>query len=276
MSSLTDGEPRLTGNRPYRKSAVDREGSRWRDGEPFSQEPIDEFLDFNSVFLSDLLQIAEETLSSFLLPLQLGTSAAVLPGSNTYVLSGRVKSTSSLLQKLRRMKTTPLSNIQDIAGFRFDCSLTLTEQTKVAEAFKNAFLLEGAKRADVRDLREDSHSGYRAVHLHIRSDLGRAEMQIRSALQSKWANLYEEAADIYGRDIRYLHELGFSIPAGAEEITAELHELSALVKKVEDLVDEGQPELKAKVNALEADVYGILDRIHETLKESRIRAGGRS
>ncbi|OFT84229.1 hypothetical protein HMPREF3101_04630 [Corynebacterium sp. HMSC29G08] len=99
------------------------------------------------------------------------------------------------------MKTTPLSNIQDIAGFRFDCSLTLTEQTKVAEAFKNAFLLEGAKRVDVRDLREDSHSGYRAVHLHIRSELGRAEMQIRSALQSKWANLYEEAADIYGRDI---------------------------------------------------------------------------
>ena len=60
-------------------------------------------------------------------------------------------------------------------------------------------------------------------------------MQIRTALQSKWANLYEEAADIYGRDIRYLREKGVTMPPGAEDVVGQLHELSSLVKRVEEL-----------------------------------------
>ena len=235
MSAFEERNRRLIGKRPYSKTAVDTAGRRWRDGEPYDPEPIEDFLEFNATFLSDLLEIAEETARSLILPLQLGREPKVLPGSNTYIISGRVKTESTLLQKLRRMGTTPISNIHDVAGLRFDSSLTLSEQIKVAEVFKNSFLVEGAKRVDIRDLREESHSGYRVIHLHIRSGLGRAEMQIRTALQSKWANLYEEAADIYGRDIRYLHEKGVSMPPGAEDVVGQLHELSSLVKRVEEL-----------------------------------------
>lgn len=260
---------RLTGKRPYSKTAVDTAGSRWRDGELYDPVPIENFLEFNAILLSDLLKIAEDTVRSLIIPLQLGSGSAVLPGSNTYIISGRVKTESTLLQKLRRMGATPISNIQDVSGLRFDSSLTLSEQTKVAEVFRNAFLVEGAKRVDIRDLREDSHSGYRAVHLHIRSELGRAEMQVRTALQSKWANLYEEAADIYGRDIRYLHEKGVRMPPGAEEVVGRLQELSTLVKRVEDLSDTKDPDLKPRIDVLQREVYGMLDDIHASIRIAR-------
>ena len=269
MSTFEESSRRLAGKRPYSKTAVDTAGSRWRDGERYDPEPIEDFLEFNATFLSDLLEIAEETARSLILPLQLGREPKVLPGSNTYIISGRVKTESTLLQKLRRMGTTPISNIHDVAGLRFDSSLTLSEQIKVAEAFKNAFLVEGAKRVDIRDLREESHSGYRAIHLHIRSGLGRAEMQIRTALQSKWANLYEEAADIYGRDIRYLHEKGVSMPPGAEDVVGQLHELSSLVKRVEELSDTRNPNLQPRIDALQREVYGMLDDIHASTRVAR-------
>lgn len=269
MSAFEESSRRLVGKRPYSKNAVDTAGSRWRDGEPYDSVPIEDFLEFNATFLSDLLEIAEETARSLILPLQIGSESKVLPGSNTYIISGRVKTESTLLQKLRRMGTTPISNIHDVAGLRFDSSLTLSEQTKVAEVFRNAFLVEGAKRVDIRDLREESHSGYRAIHLHIRSELGRAEMQIRTALQSKWANLYEEAADIYGRDIRYLHEKGVSMPPRAEGVVGQLHELSSLVKRVEELSDTRNPSLQPRIDALQREVYGMLDDIHSSTRVAR-------
>lgn len=269
MSTFKESSRRLAGKRPYSKNAVDTVGSRWRDGEPYDPVPIEDFLEFNATLLSDLLEIAEETARSLILPLQLGSESKVLPGSNTYIISGRVKTESTLLQKLRRMGTTPISNIHDVAGLRFDSSLTLSEQIKVAEVFRNVFLVEGAKRVDIRDLREDSHSGYRAIHLHIRSELGRAEMQIRTALQSKWANLYEEAADIFGRDIRYLHEEGVTMPPGAEDVVGQLHELSSLVKRVEELSDTRNPNLQSRTDALQCEVYGMLDDIHASIRVAR-------
>lgn len=269
MSKFEERNRRLTGKRPYSKTAVDAAGSRWRDGEPYDQALIEDFLEFNATLLSDLLEIAEDAARSFILPLEHGSGSAVLPGSNSYIISGRVKTKSTLLQKLRRMGATPISNIQDVAGLRFDSSLTLSEQTKVAEVFRDAFLVEGAKRVDIRDLREDSHSGYRAVHLHIRSELGRAEMQIRTSLQSKWANLYEEAADIYGRDIRYLHEEGVSMPLGAEDAVGRLHDLSAQAKAVEDLSDTRDPNLKARIDASQREMYGMLEDIHASIRVAR-------
>lgn len=276
MNNCADENQQLSGKPPYAKSAVDREGKQWRDGLPHDAGVIEAFLEFNSVLLSDLLAIAEETAGSLLLPLKPGAAPVVLPNSDTYVFSARVKTEETLLQKLRRMRKTPLRNVQDVAGLRFDCSLTLSQQTKVAEAFSNAFLVAGASRVDIRDLREGSHSGYRAVHLHIRSSLGRAEMQIRSSLQSKWANLYEEAADIYGRDIRYLHEAGVSMPAGAEKIVQDLHALSNRVKEVEELVDNGLPSAESDISTLEPDLYGTLDSIHKSLRANRLKATDRS
>ena len=106
-------------------------------------------------------------------------------GENPPFSKSRVKTKDTLLEKLQRLQTTPLMNIQDVAGIRFDCDLSLTEQTEVAEVFKRGFENSGAKRVDIRDCRDEPHSGYRAIHLYIRGNAGRSEMQIRTAWQSK-------------------------------------------------------------------------------------------
>src|SRR5699024_10832968 len=107
-----------------------------------------------------------------------------------------------------------------------------------------------------------------AMHLHIYSKAGRAEMQIRTALQSKWANLYETAADVFGRDIRYLHE-GAQVPDGARQVVQELHHLSGMAKRIEDLADINGLQKNSELIKLQHDAYGILDRIHGRLKSIR-------
>ena len=276
MNATDDFEQLLRGSKPYSKSAVEREGNKWRDGEVYDQDPIDEFLAFNAEYLSRLLKVAKQTVGSFIAPWKSSrTGDSVHPNSATYVFSARVKTESTLLGKLRRMESTPIPNVHDVAGLRFDCDFSLKEQEQAAEAFAHGFELAGATSVAIKDLRDGSHSGYRAIHLHIRSELGRAEMQIRTALQSKWANLYEEAADIYGRDIRYLHE-GAEFPEGAKLVVSELQELSNLVKRVEELENDVTGPLEQQVASLKTDAYGMLEDIHASLRERRTTGEGRS
>ncbi|WP_249399783.1 GTP pyrophosphokinase [Corynebacterium qintianiae] len=251
---------------------MDKQAKLWRDGKPYDVDVIDEFLAFNAGVIEELMTLTDLTIGSFIIPISNDTGLQVTPDSNAYLLTSRVKTKATLLQKLRRMSETPLTNIHDIAGIRFDCDLTLTEQTKVAKAFAEGFEMSGAKKVEVKDLRNSPHSGYRAVHLHIRFEAGRAEMQIRTALQSKWANLYEEAADILGRGIRYLDE-GESVPPGAEAIVDNLQGASLLVERVEELSDTEKVSRDPEVKKLRGEVYGMLESIHGNLKEVRLEFG---
>ncbi|WP_280137911.1 hypothetical protein [Corynebacterium coyleae] len=45
--------------------------------------------------------------------------------------------------------------------------------------------------------------GYRAIHLVVQSAAGNVELQMRTLLQSEWANTFEKLADKTGRKIRY-------------------------------------------------------------------------
>lgn len=254
---------------PFSKTKVNTQGSRWRDGEQYEDGVIDEFLAFNAELLDEFMRIADNTIACIIRPLSSVEKSPVLPDSNDYTLSARVKTKGTLLEKLRRMQTTPLMNIQDVAGYRFDCDLSLSEQLSYAHAFRTDLLDSGANRVDIRDLREDPHSGYRAIHLHIRAKAGRGEMQIRTALQAKWANIYEEAADILGREIRYLHE-GASMPPGAEDFVKKLLEASSMVRRVEETADARSYARSAEIKTLYRDVYGMLDDIHTDLRSLRL------
>jgi ppGpp synthetase/RelA/SpoT-type nucleotidyltranferase len=132
--------------------------------------------------------------------------AEILPGRSIEVTS-RPKTIDTLRQKLVRDHNTPLPNIQDVAGVRFEAEMSLDEQDLVVSKIVDLFDHDPA--TSIHDLRENPHSGYRAVHIWLRFDgsveqlHGPVEVQVRTHLQGQWANMYESAADLLGRGIRY-------------------------------------------------------------------------
>lgn len=123
-----------------------------------------------------------------------------LLGGRAFEITSRPKTLDTLRQKLQRDPGTPLPSVQDVAGVRFEAEMTLDEQDAVVNAIAGHFDHELPQC--VHDLRSDPHSGYRAVHLWLRLE-ARVEVQVRTHLQGDWANMYEVAADVFGRHIRY-------------------------------------------------------------------------
>lgn len=115
-------------------------------------------------------------------------------------VSARAKTIDTLRDKLRREKHLKLNQVQDVAGVRVDISGSLEDQTLFAEDVASLF---GVDRADIKDIRRDPHSGYRAVHVWLRLPAGRVEVQVRTRGQSAWANMFERLGDHVGRHIRY-------------------------------------------------------------------------
>lgn len=116
-------------------------------------------------------------------------------------VSSRAKTIDTLRQKLIRKPTLPLNTVQDLAGVRVDLDCNLNEQTRFAEEIRRELARE--HRSDIKDIRKEPHSGYRAVHVWLRLPAGRVEIQVRTLAQSAWANTYEQLGDLAGRHIRY-------------------------------------------------------------------------
>jgi len=121
--------------------------------------------------------------------------------SGSMDVSSRAKTIDTLREKLMRETHLNLNQVQDLAGVRVDFEGNLEEQTAFAEELAAYF--GGEPRALVKDIRQEPHSGYRAVHLWLRLPAGRVEVQLRTRYQSAWANLYERLGDLLGRHIRY-------------------------------------------------------------------------
>ena len=116
-----------------------------------------------------------------------------------FKVTSRLKTLDTLTQKLNRDRQYPLPAVQDIAGVRFEAEMTLDEQDAVAGAIMGMF---NQDPGCIHDLRSEPHSGYRAVHVWLRLPV-RVEVQVRTRIQGHWANMYESAADVLGREIRY-------------------------------------------------------------------------
>lgn len=241
-------------------------GSNLRKGLPYDQEILLSFLEHQALLCDSLMEIAADTVNCLIYPLN-EKEGSVKPDSGDYVFAARVKTFGTLVEKLRRMPTYPLENLWDVSGLRFDCDLTLSEQTEIAELFKKDFLNAGARTVEISDMRENAHSGYRAVHLHIVAPAGRAEFQIRTAMQAQWANLYEVAADIYGRDIRYL-EFGAQPTSQAQEQVQLLHDASDAVHEAEKVVDSAFTPFSSerRVGPLHSEIRQLRSRAYDILE----------
>ena len=264
----------------FSKSAVHKVGRNLRNGDPFDEEVFDAFTEHQARMCDEVARSVQDTMNSLIAPFDSQTEP-VTPNSGAYFIAARPKILTTLVEKLRRMPSTPLENILDVAGARIDCDMTLSEQTQLAGMLSKNLLAEGVDKVKDSDLRDAPHSGYRAYHLHIYSKAGKAELQIRTPLQAKWANLYEVAADIYGREIRYL-EFGEEIDPRAQEEVTELHRFSELVADLEEAEDEvtipfgrgrldAPEDIGARIRELKHNVYDMLTKTETRLVQARVK-----
>lgn len=117
----------------------------------------------------------------------------------TVTVTGRTKSTDTLRDKLIRTPTIQLPSIDDVIGVRIVGEITLSQQDAIAQVLQAEF----GGTARTRDRRAEPSAGYRALHVVVKVDGARVEIQVRSRLQAEWADLFERLADRWGRQIRY-------------------------------------------------------------------------
>lgn len=270
---------------PWSKGAIERMGRSLRAGEHYDKDLFDLFMIHHARIIEEIRVCVDEALSSFLI-IEAGDGTEVTPTSGTYRFSARPKTLKSSVEKLQRMETTPIRRIQDIAGLRIDFAGTHGFQNELAIRLQGILIDRGAKKAEIKDIRNQPHSGYRAVHIHAEFRAGRAEIQLRTALQAQWANLYEVAADIFGRSIRYQGwENGLS--SGDTEVIKNLQVLAEEIFKFEIAREDVQGKHRNTtsggkiaepvkiVNDRAEEIYGMIDRtlgkfrkLRESIKES--------
>lgn len=160
--------------------------------------------------------------------------------------TSRLKTPGTIIDKLVRAKTR-LSKMQDLAGLRVVEDMDRREQDKIVERVVRAFPECETK---IVDRRTAPSNGYRAVHVVVRIDEFWVEIQVRTALQDMWAQVFDQLSDRYGREIRYGHKPSSK---GAKLV----------VKKALDLA-----ELIAKNEKLDADRFGFAKRLlkHQGLR----------
>lgn len=259
---------------------VHKVGSNMRKGLQYNEDILEAYLQHHVYLTMAVMDVCDMAMNSLLTPYSTSEEPSIEPDSGAYILSARVKTLPTLIEKLRRMPTYPLENILDVSGVRFDCDLTLSEQTQISEMFQSHLLLAGADDVKIQDMRENPHSGYRAVHLHIYCAAGRAELQVRTALQAQWANTYEAAADVYGRDIRYL-EFGAKPADDAVERIKFLHRISDIAYASESLMDNasisgakdgGLDSGHHETRQLRREAYTLLKSELDSLRQQRATA----
>lgn len=165
-------------------------GDRLRDG----TESDDDSLTYDAVrrHYSEVAAEVQERISTH--------DWSLVLGHRKFEVTSRAKTIDTVREKLRRDHATPLSRVQDLAGWRFEAEMSLTQQQVVAEMIAKMFHADPAD--SLHDLRDRPNSGYWALHVWLRLPQ-RVEVQVRTHLQGTWANLYEEAGDYFGRDVRY-------------------------------------------------------------------------
>jgi ppGpp synthetase/RelA/SpoT-type nucleotidyltranferase len=122
--------------------------------------------------------------------------------SRGYAVTGRLKTTGTLIDKLRREQGMKLKGVQDVAGVRIVVPGTRKDQDEAVAEVVTTFSCSD-KPPRVRDRRSEPSSGYRAVHVIVVEAGLPVEVQVRTELQHLWAQVYERLADRWGRSIRY-------------------------------------------------------------------------
>lgn len=186
-----------------------------------------------------------------------------------YQATTRVKTTGTLVDKLRRPPYLKLKSIRDVAGARIVIDGGRWEQDQVAERIKEAFA-DCPKAPELIDRREKPSYGYRAVHVVVYEDGTPVEIQIRTKLQDTWAQITEKLGDAWGRGLRY--GLGPEQPdlpvvfQGDEDVVTrgEVMEVVAELAKIIDTVEAAQfriDQVAAPLDAQRQQMQALTERL---------------
>jgi ppGpp synthetase/RelA/SpoT-type nucleotidyltranferase len=170
--------PGLSGNK------LQKLGERMAKEGPLSdadQQLLHVMLSHYQQSMVDALNVLEPVVASF--NRHNGFNVTVTP---------RLKNTSTIQEKIRRWKTN-LATMEDVAGLRLvdpETTMTRYQQDELCRRIKNTLGPESFKKEV--DRRKTPSHGYRAVHLIARINGVPIEIQVRTALQDAWAQVFEK------------------------------------------------------------------------------------
>ncbi len=164
----------------FSNSQIDKLGERLKAGSP-SDEDVTMLSSYRNSFAEPAKAVADK----------------VREVSGLEVTSRPLKTTLSIVAKLRRDGVKQLSAMQDIGG----CRVTVRNLAEQDELVEN--LLKAYPDAKLYDRVAKPSHGYRAKHLVVKIDGRRIEIQIRTLAQHQWALLSESVADKCGQNIKY-------------------------------------------------------------------------
>jgi hypothetical protein len=169
---------------PISRNQLDRLGERLATSDALRED--------DHVLLREVLATYDEALAAVQARLE----------SLGFAVTGRLKTTGTLIDKLRREQGMKLKGVQDVAGVRIVVPGTRRDQDEAVARIMAAFA--SAPRApSVRNRRAQPSSGYRAIHVVVFECGLPVEVQIRTELQDLWAQVFERLGDRWGRAIRY-------------------------------------------------------------------------
>lgn len=188
-----------------------------------------------------------------------------------YQATTRVKTTGTLVDKLRRSPHLRLKAIHDVAGARIVIDGGRWEQDQVAERIVQAFA-DCPKAPEAIDRRENPSYGYRAYHVVAYEDGIPVEIQIRTKLQDTWAQITEKLGDAWGRGLRYgLGPDQPDLPVDPSDPSVTRADLARVLARLSDgidMVEDAQfkiDSLGATLQGHKTDVQTLMDRLLVTL-----------
>lgn len=169
---------------PISRSALDKLGDRLAASEQISDDDYDLLLRVLTAYQAALNETQERLVA-------LG-----------YAPTTRTKTTSVLIEKLRRETGMKLKGVQDIAGARIVADCSRDEQDEIVRRIVAEFA-DSARPPKVKDRRTEPSAGYRAVHVVVTVQDVPVEIQVRTWRQDQWAQIVESLGDKWGRGLRY-------------------------------------------------------------------------
>ena len=234
---------------PISRSALDRLGVRLAASDDISDDDYDLLLQVLNAYQAALAEAQERLIA-------LG-----------YAPTTRTKTTTVLIEKLRREQGMKLKGVQDIAGARIVADCSRTEQDEIARRIVDEFE-DGARPPKMKDRRAEPTAGYRAVHVIVTVQDVPVEIQVRTWRQDQWAQIAEALGDKWGRGLRY--GLGpddpgqpafddFATEFSRQDLWDMIQTLSETIAAVEEL-HESRPE-DLDEDAMEAIEVNLRDEL---------------